>query len=52
MWFCWVLEVGQLTEGSKGVDQVPLKVPWAIESDGRAVRLRLRSEDVTVLRSK
>lgn len=49
MWFGWVLEAGQLTEGSKGVDQVPLKVPWAIESDGWAVRLRKRSEDVTVL---
>jgi hypothetical protein len=40
MWFWWVMEAGQLTEGSKGVDQVPLKVPRAIESDGRAVGLR------------
>lgn len=35
-----MLGVGQLVGGLKDVDQVSLKVPWAIESDGQAGGLR------------
>lgn len=41
---------GQLVDGLKDVDQVSLKVPWAIESDVEAGGLRERSGYVTVLR--
>lgn len=34
------LRVGQLVDGLKDVDQVSLKDPWAIESDGKAAGLR------------
>ena len=40
MWFCWVLRVGQWVVGFKDVDQVSLKVPWAVESGVKAVGLR------------
>ena len=40
MGFGWAVWVGQLAEGFKGVDLVPLGVPWAVESDGKAVGLR------------
>lgn len=49
MWFGWVLRVCQWADGFKDVDQVPLKVPWAVESDVKAVELRKRSGYVTVL---
>lgn len=38
--FWLVLRVGQLVGGPKDVDQVSLKVPWAIESDVEAGGLR------------
>lgn len=40
MWFGWVLRVCQWVDGFKDVDQVPLKVPWVVESGVKAVRLR------------
>lgn len=40
MGVCWVLRVGQWVVGFKDVDQVPLKVPWAVESGLKADGLR------------